>query len=69
MVLSETIIANTSLVSAGLSKRINLFEYFTLDNDTHIICNDLDQTMPKNDHPDYLGNGVWHPLRHVCTIH
>ena len=38
MVLSETLIANTSLVSKGLSKRINLYEYFTTDNATHIIC-------------------------------
>ena len=46
---SETSIANTSLVSAGLSKRINLYEYFTSDNDTHIICGD--QSMLKDDKP------------------
>ena len=45
MVLSETLIANTSLVSKGLSKRINLYEYFTTDNATHIICGN--QSMPK----------------------
>ena len=57
MVLSENSIANTSLVFEELSKRINLYEYFTLDNDTHIICGD--QIMPKNDHPEYDGNGIW----------
>ena len=59
MVFSETLIVNTSLVSTGLSKRINLYEYFTSDNDTHIICGD--QIMPKNAHHYYNGNGFWNP--------
>ena len=59
MFLSENSITNTSLVSAELSKRINLYEYFTLDNDTHIICGD--QVMPKYAHDYYIGNGNWIP--------
>ena len=49
--LSETLIANTSLVSKGLSKRINLYEYFTTDNATHIICGN--ESMPKAGDPSY----------------
>ena len=51
MVLSETLIANTSLVSKGLSKRINLYEYFTTDNATHIICGN--ESMSKAGDPSY----------------
>ena len=51
MVLSETLIANTSLVSKGLSKRINLYEYFTTDNATHIICGN--ESMSKAGDPGY----------------
>ena len=49
--LSETLIANTSLVSEGLSKRINLYEYFTTDNATHIICGN--ESMSKAGDPTY----------------
>ena len=59
MVLSETSIAKTSLVLEELSKRINLYEYFTIDNETHIICGN--QAMPKNAHHYYNGNGFWNP--------
>ena len=51
MVLSETLIAITSLVSKGLSKRINLYEYFTTDNATHIICGN--ESMSKAGDPSY----------------
>ena len=58
MVLSETSIANTSLVFEELSKRINLYEYFTIDNETHIICGN--QGMPKNAHHKYHPSvGAW----------
>jgi hypothetical protein len=67
MVLREALIANTSLVLEELSKRINLYEYFTMDNNTHIICDN--QAMPKNSHDYYDPVYGWVPkIGDVCTI-
>ena len=58
MVPSEALIATTSLVLEGRSKRINLYEYFTMDNKTHIICGN--QAMPKNAHKYFdTSVGAW----------